>query len=137
MVFSASELQFDTAAQPTTLVLGEKEMLRSGSSPGFTLHYSDGAEVREIVLNMIATSGNKIKVSHPDGQPSFIFQIDTYAHHLAIHLLRAQGIGTGRNVSLNFALNSTDLAAYTLNDLMTVNTGNRRRKETVLSLLPG
>ncbi|TWU45650.1 hypothetical protein Q31b_08260 [Novipirellula aureliae] len=133
MVLSASELTFDTSGRPSKLVLGGKNVLRSGSSAGFNLSYTDGEDVTKTILSKIATSGNTIKVSHPDGKPSFIFQIDTYPNHLAIHLLDAEGIGTGRNYSLSLTLNSTDVAAYTLNDLMTANTDNRRRKNTVLN----
>ncbi|MGJ8639251.1 MAG: hypothetical protein ACSHYA_07630 [Opitutaceae bacterium] len=133
MVFAASELKFDAAARPSSLVLGEQEMLRSGASIGFTLSYSDGETVKEASLDQIATLGNKVKVAHPNGHLSFTFQVDTFPNHIAIHLLEAQGIGTGRNYSLRLNFNSKDIAAYTLNDLMTANTGKRRRKDTELT----
>ncbi len=133
MVFAASALSFDDYARPSQLVLGVKDMLRSGDSAGFTIRYSDVENVAEASLSQIATVGNKIKVSHSNGQLSFIFQIDTYPNHIAIHLLEAEGIGTGRNYSLSLSFNSKDIAAYTLNDLMTANAGNRRRKHTELT----
>ncbi len=130
--YAASELTFDDSAQPASLVLGGGEFLDSRSA-GFNLRYTDGEDVTNTRLSEISTSGNKITVSHPDGEPSFTFQIDTYDNHLAIHLLDAQGIGTGRNYSLSLELNTKDVAAYTLNDLMTVTAAKRRRKNTVLS----
>jgi len=132
--FAASELAFDTSAKPTSLVLGGVELLNSKSS-GFHLRYSNGKDVTDTLLSKISTSGKKIRVSHPKGKPNFTFEIDTYPNHLAIHLLDAQGIGTGRDYSLSLELDSTDIAVYTLNDLMTANTGNKRRKgnNTVLS----
>jgi hypothetical protein len=130
LVFAASELMFDAAGKPTSLVLGDREILQSGSSPSFRLHNSDN---KEVVLSALATRGNIIKVSHPNGQPSFTFQIDSYPNHIAIHLLNAQGIGSGHDCSLSLTLNSKDIAAYTLNDLMKENTGDRRRKYTELS----
>ena len=128
LVFSASELTFNSSARPATLVLGDVDFLAADSSTGFHLRYSKGRDVTDTRLSKITTSGNKIRVSHPDGEPSFTFQIDTYDNHLAIHLLDAQGIGTGRNYSLSLELDSEDVAAYTLNDLMTTNAGNQRRR---------
>ena len=135
VVFSASELTFDSSAQPVTLVLGGENLLGSDASTGFNLRYSNGGDVMDTRLTNISRSGNKIRVSHPDGEPSFTFRIDTYDNHLAIHLLDMQGIGTGRNYSLSLELDAKDVAAYTLNDLMTANAGNQRRRgnNTVLS----
>jgi hypothetical protein len=127
LIFSASELTFDTSAKPTSLVLGGVEFLNS-DSPGFHLRYSNGREVTDTRLSKISRSGDKIRVSDPNGQSSFTFRIDTYDNHLAIHLLEMQGIGTGRNYSLSLELDSKDIAAYTLNDLMTTNADNRKRK---------
>ncbi|TWU38903.1 hypothetical protein Q31b_39810 [Novipirellula aureliae] len=126
--FAASELSFDASAQPSKLVLGGKNFLASDASTGFNLRYSQGREVTNTRLSQISRSGNTIKVSHPDGTPEFTLQIDTHPNHLAIHLLDAKGIGTGRNYSLSLELDATDVAAYTLNDLMTVNAGNQRSR---------
>lgn len=135
-VFAASKLTFDTSGKPTSLALGGVEFLNS-KLPGFHLRYSNGKDVTDTILSKITTSGKKIMVSHPEGTPNFTFQIDTYPNHLAIHLLDAQGIGTGRNYSLSLELDSENVAAYTLNDLMTANAGNQRRRgrgnNTVLS----
>ena len=124
---AASKLTFDASGNPARLVLGGGEFLNSNSS-GFNLRYSSGRNETDTRLTKISTSGNKIKVSHPDGTPNFTFQIDTYDNHLAIHLLDAQGIGTGQNYSLNLELDSKNVAAYTLNDLMTTNSSGRRRR---------
>jgi len=128
LVFSASELTFDSSGKPVTLVLGGENMLESDSSPGFHLRYSNGKEETDTRLSKISRSGDKIRVSDPNGQSSFTFRIDTYDNHLAIHLLDLQGIGTGRNYSLSLELGAKDVAAYTLNDLMTTNADNRKRK---------
>jgi hypothetical protein len=130
MLRAESDLRFDDAGVPVSLVLGGRDMQGSGSSPGFELVYEGGKSER---LGKFARSGDKIRVAHPDGEPSFIFQIQSYGHHVAIHLLDAKGIGTGRDYELRLVLNSKEVAAYTLNDLMTVNTGSRRRKNVVLS----
>lgn len=129
VLFSASELKFDSSARPQELVLGDREILSSGASGGFTLRNVDG---KDVVLSEIAMRDNKIKVSHPDGAPSFTFQIDSYDNHIAIHLLYAQGVGDGHGYSLSLSFNSTEVAAYTLNDYMTTNAGDRRRKNTEL-----
>ena len=131
-VFSASELTFNDSGQPASLVLGDIDVLAADSSAGFNLRHSIGEKVTVTRLSKISTSGNKIRVSHPDGQPSFTFQIDTYPNHLAIHLLDAQGIGTGRDYSLSLKLDSKDVAAYALNDLMTANLGNQRGRRGVV-----
>jgi len=130
LVFSASELTFNASAQPSKLVLGGESLLGYDSSTGFNLRYSKGDDVTNTRLSKISTSGNEIKVSHPDGKPEFTFQIDTYDNHLAIHLLDAQGIGTGRDYSLSLELDAEGVAVYTLNDLMTANTGNQRGRRT-------
>jgi hypothetical protein len=128
LVFSASELTFDASAQPSKLVLGGESFLESDSSTGFSLRYSNGSDVTDTHPSKISTSGNTIKVSHTDGKPEFTFRIDTYDHRLPIHLLDALGIGSGRDYSLSLELDCKDIAAYTLNDLMTTNTDNRRRR---------
>ncbi|MFC1765840.1 hypothetical protein ACFL6U_27655, partial [Planctomycetota bacterium] len=126
LLFAASKLTFNDSAQPTELVLGGKNFLTSDASMGFNLRYYQGRDVTSTRLSKISTSGHKIIVSHPDGKPEFTLRIDNYDNHLAIHLLDAQGIGTGRNYSLSLELDSTDVAAYTLNDLMTANGSTQR-----------
>jgi len=115
------------------LILGGENFLKGKVSSGFTLSHTNGKETTKTDLSKVVTSGNKIKVSHPDGKPNFIFQIDTHPNHIAIHLLDAEGLGTGRGYNLSLELNSKDIAAYTLNDLMTANSGNRRKKKLELN----
>jgi hypothetical protein len=126
---NASELKFDSSGRPTTLVLGGKEMLQFGSSTGFELTREGGTSER---LTHLTTSGDKIKVSGSDQKTSFTFQIQSYEHHVVIHLREAEGIGTGHGYSLRLKLKSSDVAVYTLNDMMTANTGGRRRKDVEL-----
>ncbi|CAA6677686.1 Unannotated [Lentimonas sp. CC4] len=130
LLFAMSELQFDRSARPEKLVLGDQEVMLPGASGAFTLRDAAG---KEVALSQIETKGNAIKVSAPSGSPSFTFQIEPYPNHLAIHLLNAQGIGNGHDYSLSLSLNTTDVAAYTLNDYMTTNAGDRRRNDTQLN----
>ncbi|MDA9260384.1 hypothetical protein N9P58_00795 [Puniceicoccaceae bacterium] len=130
--FGVSELTFDDSGRPVSVILGEVELLKSKSS-GFTLHYSDGENSKEMLLSEIATSGNTIKASSSNGYVHATFQLDSYDNHLAIHLLEVQGIGSGRGYRLSLDFDSKDIAAYALNDMATSNTGNRRRKHTELS----
>ena len=116
--FAASELTFNSSARPSKLVLGGETFLESDSSTGFNLRYSNGRDVTETSLSRISTSGNTIKVSHPEGKSEFTFRIDTYDNHLAIHLLDAQGIGRGRDYSLSMEFDANNIAAYTLNNLL-------------------
>ncbi len=129
-----SELKFDASGRPAKLVLGGKDVLRSGSSAGFVLHHSNGRDVTDTRLSRISTAGNKIRVSDPDGKTSFTFEIATYPNHLTIQLLDAQGIGTGRDYSLSLELDTADIAAYTLNDLVTANFEGRRKKSTEMQI---
>jgi hypothetical protein len=129
LTFSASELTFDASGKVDTLELGGRTILDSDSSSGFELVYEGGRSER---LNKISTSGDKIKVSNSDGEPSFILQIKSYDHHVAIHLLEVVGIGSGHDYGLRLKLNADDIAAYTLNDYMEENTRNTRRKNTEL-----
>ena len=128
MVFSASELAFDGSGQPCKLVLGGETFLKSDSATGFNLRYSGGRDVTDTALRKIAISGNTIRVSHPDGKLEFTLRIDFFDNHVAIHLLDAQGIGTGRGYSLSLALDANNIAAYTLNNLAETNTGREGRK---------
>ncbi|MFC1761199.1 hypothetical protein ACFL6U_03870 [Planctomycetota bacterium] len=128
LVFSASELTFDSSARPSKLVLGGETFLESDSSTGFNLRTSNGRDATDTRLSEISTSGNRITVSHPEGKPEFTLQIDSYDNHLAIHLLDAQGIGTGRDYSLSLELDANSIAAYTLNNLAETNTGREGRK---------
>ncbi len=123
-----SELIFDGSAKPVSLILGGEEMLKSNSSKGFYLRFSGDGKAIDTHLSKIILSDNKFKVSDPEGEFEFTFQIEAYTNHLAIHLLEAKGIGTGRNYGLSLDLASNDVAAYTLNDLMTVNADNQKRK---------
>ncbi len=134
VVSAASELVFDEAARPAKLVLGGMDLLAPGASAGFVLQRRGrGDEKTETRLSRISRSGSRIRAAPPEGTPSFTFQVDTFPNHIAIHLLNAEGIGTGRDCSLRLEFDSEDLAVYTLNDLMTENSGSRRRKNTVLS----
>jgi hypothetical protein len=133
LVFSASELKFDSSGRPSTLILGGQDLLSSSPSEGFVLRQSTGKNTTETRLSQISASGDTLHVSDPDGEFNFTFEVDTYPHHLAIHLLDAQGIGSGHGYSLSLDLGSTEIAAYTLNDYMKENTGNRRRRSTELS----
>ena len=126
---AASELKFDASGHPIRLLLGGVECLDS-KSPGFVLRTSKEGKVIETPLSGIVISGDLMTVSHPDGKPSFTFEVKPYDKHLAIHLIKAEGIGNGREHALSLAFDTEDLAAYTLNDLMTENTGTRRRRNT-------
>ncbi|MCP5537940.1 MAG: hypothetical protein H7A51_17115 [Akkermansiaceae bacterium] len=129
---AASELCFDGSGRVSALVLGGEHLLPSKSSSGFYLHNVRGGKNADVHLSEVETTGNKIKVSHPRGSPSFLFQVDTYPKHVAIHLLEARGIGNGRDHSLGLVIDAKQIAAYTLNDLMTVDTGGRRKKKLEL-----
>ena len=133
LVFSASELIFDSSAKPTSLVLGGVELLNSNSS-GFHLRYFNGKKETNTRLSKISRSGDKISVSDPNGQTSFTFRIEPSDNHLTIHLMDMQGIGTGQNYSLSLELDSKDIAAYTLNDLMTANFEGKKNKSTEMEI---
>lgn len=125
VVFSASELTFDSSGRVEKLVLGDQDFL-SGAAGGFTLRYSDGGKEQEVRLTKISVSRNRIRAAHPAGKPSFTFQVDPYPNHVAVHLLDAQGIGSGHGYSLSLDLGTSGVTAYTLNDYMTVKGGKRR-----------
>jgi hypothetical protein len=112
LVFSASELTFDTSAKPASLVLGDVDRYTSDSSAGFYLRYFDGKEIADTLLSNISTSGNEITVSHPDGLPSFTFRIEAYDQHVVIHLIDVQGIGTDRNRGLYLYLKANAAVGY-------------------------
>ncbi|MDF7799963.1 hypothetical protein P4C99_10845 [Pontiellaceae bacterium B1224] len=133
MVLSASELTFDGSGRPEKLVLGDKDFHESDSSEGFVLRHSKDGEETEIPLSKIIVSRNRFRVAAPEGKPNFTFQIDAYPHHLALHLLDVQGIGTGLDYSLSLQLESEEIAAYRLNDLMTARGAVRRNKNTELT----
>jgi hypothetical protein len=134
LVRAESMLTFDSSAQPQKLVLGGKDLLGSGSSSGFyLLHKNEGEKERRTRLSDFSTSGNQITVSDSSGELSFTLRIEPFENHVAIHLLDAKGIGTGHEYGLSLEFDSEEIAAYTLNDYMTTNTGNRRRKNTELS----
>ncbi|WP_136079380.1 hypothetical protein [Pontiella desulfatans] len=117
-VFSASELTFDYSAKPATLVLGGVNRFASNSSSGFHLRYFDGKDLTDTLLSDIATTGDEITVSHPNGLPRFTFRIDSFANHLAIHLIDVQGIGTDRNWGLSLELRANaDVGHFPLNGM--------------------
>lgn len=122
-----SELSFESSGKMNRLVLGGVDFSDAKSS-GFTLRYPKGT----IRLNKISTSGNKIKVSNSEGTFGFVFQIDIYPRHVAIHLMEVNGVETGPDYSLSLQLDSLDIASYTLNDLMVDNSRNTRRRNTEL-----
>ena len=128
MVFPASELAFNGSGQPCKLVLGGETFLKSDSATGFNLRHFRGRDVTDTPLSKVSISGSTSKVSHPDGKPEFTLRIDSYDNHLAIHLLDAQGIGTGRDYSLSLEFDANNIAAYTLNNLVETNTGKEGRK---------
>lgn len=130
LMHAASDLTFDASAPSATLVLGDADQLPTHCPVAFHLSSSNGEEVRDTQLSDIVMNGNELTVSHPDGLPSFTFRINAYANHLAIHLLDFKGIGSGRDYSLSLVFDSDDIAAYTLNDLMT---SSQRRKKTTLT----
>lgn len=130
LIQAASELTFNEAARPATLMLGGANRLVDSSSAGFHLRNFAGEDVSDTLLSDITRNGNELTVSHADGMPSFTFRIDAYDNHLAIHLLDAQGIGSGHNYSLSLVLDADRIGAYTLNDLME---SKRRRKAITLT----
>jgi hypothetical protein len=133
LALAASTLTFDSSGRPNKVVLGGKNLPGSGSSAGFYLFHKEGAEETRMHLSAVSTSGDEITVSDSSGEPSFTLRIESFDHHLAIHLLTAKGVGNGHNYRLTLKLNAAGIAAYTLNDLMTTNAGNRRRKNTEVS----
>ncbi|MGD9418416.1 MAG: hypothetical protein Q7R22_005700 [Verrucomicrobiota bacterium JB025] len=129
--FAQSELAFDGTGKSARLILGGQEFALSRSS-GFRFEHGEGKDKSVVDLSVVGTSGNELRVAAPGGMPAFTFRIDAYDKHLAVHLLHAEGIGSGRDCRLSLVLDSTKVAAYTLNDMMTANTENRRRKTTEL-----
>lgn len=134
MALADSEIKFDASGRPSKLVLGGMDMRQSGSSAGFVLRYSNGREATDTRLGVISASGNKITASDADGKHNVTFEIDAYPNHLTIQLLNAQGIGTGRDYSLSLELDSTDIAAYALNDLATANFEGKKHKSTEMKI---
>jgi hypothetical protein len=61
LVFSASELTFNSSARPATLVLGDVDFLAADSSAGFNLRYSNGKDVADTRLSKISTKKKKRK----------------------------------------------------------------------------
>ncbi|TWU38882.1 hypothetical protein Q31b_39600 [Novipirellula aureliae] len=125
-MLSASELTFDSAGKPSSLVLGDEKMLEFDSVAGFYL--SQGRERTGTRLSTLSQSGNEITVSESGGSPSFTFSVKSYKNHVAIHLLDFAGIGSGQGYRLSLRLSTEDsdaVEAYTLNDLMTA--GARRQ----------
>jgi hypothetical protein len=129
VLFAASALNFDNSGQVTSLVLNDVNYLKSDVWSGFELVSKEGKRVR---LSEVARSGDKIKVSYTGGEPSFVFQIEAFDHHVAIHLLEAKGIGSGHDYTLSLALETEAVAAYTLNDMMTISSGKRHKKKLEL-----
>ncbi|MDF7809618.1 hypothetical protein P4E94_19425, partial [Pontiellaceae bacterium B12219] len=123
-VFSASELVFDAAAQPTSLVLGDADFFDNDAADGFYLYHFDGEEVTTTKLSTLSASDDEITISNPDGDETFTFSVEAYDHHLAIHLMDMEGIGTGRSYALSLILSAaSNVCAYTLNDMMTASDG--------------
>lgn len=130
MVFATSALNFDDSGQAMHLILNGVDHLQSDEWSGFELISKEGGRVR---LSEFAQAGDKIKVSHAGGEPSFVFQIQAFDQHIAIHLFEAEGIGSGHEYSLRLVLDTEAVAAYTLNDMMTTNAGKRRKKQLELN----
>ncbi|MFC1765696.1 LamG-like jellyroll fold domain-containing protein [Planctomycetota bacterium] len=118
--FAASELTFNSSGKPTSLVLGGVSFLDS-SNGGIVV--TDRGSKR--TPQSVVTNGNTVVVTANGGSPVFTLHIDSYDNHVAIHLMDAQGIGTGVDYSLSITIDSDDNAAYTLNDLMKASVGNQ------------
>lgn len=88
----ASELSFDSSAQPATLVLYGVNRLGSSTSDGFHMRYFDGEEYTDTILAHASTDGSLVAVSQSGGYPRFTFRIDAYDKHVSVHLVNVEGI---------------------------------------------
>lgn len=113
--FGASQLTFDSSAQPTGLVLGDVSCLAASPDNGFFLR--EGEKDNRLVI--ATTSGNTLIVSATGGSPRFTFRVDEYARHLSLHLTKVEGVGTNRNFQLRLSLQGkAEIGFKTLDDMI-------------------
>jgi hypothetical protein len=124
---AASQLTFNSAGVPTSLVLnGTNRLNLNQSASGFFLRQFNGQTVTEKKLQNVVIDGNTYTVSESGGLPRFTFRIDAHTRYVSMHLTNIEGI-TDRSTGLVMRLNATiDLGSrWTLNNSYTINKGTK------------
>jgi len=118
--FAASQLTFNSSAVPTALTLDDADVLGSNSTAGFYLTYNGGTATK---LNTLTQSGDTIRVTNSSGSPEFTFLLQSYDHHVAMHLIDTEGLGASpQDYSLQlrlFSPSNLQINPYSINNLMT------------------
>lgn len=131
--YAVTEISFNSSAEVTKLILDDMNVLSSSKVSGFKLYYDDGNTSKTISIDKLIKKGDTVIVYNSKGEEHFTFLVQSYKHHVAIHLIDTAGLGSNPQYYhlqlMIYSGISNSISAYTINDLMT-----RTESSTYVSL---